>query len=63
MNIFHKHNWVIIRETYYSPRDVSGIKVISDYLLERIIEGVTTILWECSTCKKIRKEEMLGKSI
>ena len=62
MSIFHKHNWIIIKETYAPPHD-SYVKSAQSAYFERAFKGLTTILWECSTCKKIRKEEMLGKSI
>ena len=58
----HRHNWVKIKETYVEPRTFESAS-ISAYLAERILAGLTTILWECSICHKIRKEEMLGKEV
>lgn len=63
MRLFHKHNWIKIKETYAPPanRKYKAKGFINDNTPEKLAFGVTTILWECSICKKIRKEEMLGK--
>ncbi len=57
-----KHNWVRIAVTYAPPTDgkVEGVNLA---VFEKFYKGVTTILWECSLCKEIRKEEMLGKQV
>ena len=61
-----KHDWKKIKETYAPPFPFScdsgsgeGLKE----LMERAACGLTTILWQCSKCQKIRKEEMLGKEV
>ena len=59
MALFHKHNWIRIATTYVPPRTGSSMQC-SEYLAERLFAGLTIIMWECSKCKKIRKEEMLG---
>lgn len=64
--MFCKHEWLEIKETYAPPKGhlverLRGVNV-SDFF-ERLIYGVTTILWECKKCHKIRKEEMLGKGV
>lgn len=57
---FHKHNWVKIKETYAPP--FKG-KITADMeTLQKLTFGVTTLLWECSICKAIKKEEMLGET-
>ena len=58
--MFHKHNWIIIKETFGKADNIK-CESMSISLAEKFYLGVTTILWECSVCKKIRKEEMLGK--
>ena len=63
MIFFHKHNWKEILRTETPPVKISKAKGSSDNLLERICFGLTTILWECKECQKIRKEEMLGKEV
>ena len=57
--MFHKHDWKIIAKTYTGNAQEVGLQ--SAPYEERIIFGVTTILWECQICHQIRKEEMLGK--
>lgn len=60
--IFHKHNWVNIKETYALPvAKISNVDYLDKDILLKLILGVTTILWECSICKATKKEEMLGK--
>ena len=63
--MFHRHNWVKIKETYAEPlADLEVKRVRGRKALETVKQasfGVTTILWECSICQKLRKEEMLGK--
>ncbi len=63
MNIFHKHKWVKIKETYAPPRETAEFTGGSPDFAQRITFGLTTLLWECEDCKKIRKEEMLGSSV
>ncbi len=57
--IFHKHKWVIIKETYAQPATQGKFWDFRE--LRELQCGLTTILWECSVCGKIRKKEMLGK--
>jgi len=57
-----KHQWKEISRTYAEPRsgDVEVIRPSRDFL-EKIMFGVTTILWECQKCQELRREELLGK--
>lgn len=60
----HKHTWIKIKETHSKPynlRNFSGRGINFIAVVERAGFGTTTLLWECFTCQKIRKEEMLGK--
>lgn len=59
--MWHKHDWVKIKETY-APPSTNWTKITGDGY-NKIVQGVTTILWECSICNKIRREEMLGKEV
>jgi len=62
--MFHAHDWKEIARTYAAPpgRHTKVTGGQSDSLLERIVFGVTTILWECQDrkCAALRKQEMLG---
>ena len=61
--IFHKHDWVKIAVTYAEPIDVRTFRMDPDTAAKGhgLLQGLTTIIWECSICKKIRREEMVGK--
>lgn len=58
--IFCIHSWKIIKETSTPRLEINKIPTCSEYLAERLLGGVTTILWECSKCQKTKKEEVLG---
>ena len=59
-----KHQWKEISRTYAEPQS-SGLEIQGRgrKVLEKIIFGVTTILWECQKCQELRREELLGKEI
>lgn len=60
--MFHTHIWKEKLRTQTTPMNsIKGLTSVSEYFLERIVLGVTTILWECEVCQKLRKEELLGK--
>lgn len=63
MKLFHKHDWKIAVKTYTEPRSMNELSLIncSEYMAERLLMGTTTIIYECSGCPKLRREEMLGK--
>lgn len=60
--MIHKHDWKIIAKTYSGNAQENGI-IKGDRFTEKMLMGVTTILWECQICHQIRKEEMLGKEV
>ena len=57
--MFHKHDWKVVAKTYTGNAREIGLAKAP--FAERILFGVTTILWECGVCHEIRREEMLGK--
>lgn len=59
--ILHKHKWVKIKETYAEPGEEVRGRGMSQDFIKSLMFGLTTILWECEICHKIRKEEMLGR--
>lgn len=66
MSWFCKHDWKKIKETYAKSCYENGQTPKHSPLtyLEKILHfGLTTILWECSKCYGMRKEEMLGKEV
>lgn len=62
--LFHKHTWIKIKETYAEPAppliEIRGSGELEWNQLI-FIKGLTTILWECSICKRTKKVELLGK--
>ena len=68
MSLFniHKHQWEEIARTYAPPKgNTTKISATGSTtgLAEKMLFGVTTIMWECQICSEIRKEEMLGKEV
>ena len=61
MPMFCKHQWSVVARTYAPPRVITGGVEMSEYLAERLLFGVTTVLLQCDRCKATRKEEMVGK--
>jgi len=58
--MFHVyHNWTIVKETFAPP--VKEGKYWDTRGAMELQCGLTTILFQCSICKKLRKEEMLGQ--
>lgn len=60
----HVCEWVIIAGAYAPPAEYGTHITNADTdLLAKLALGVTTIVWECSICQEIKKEEILGKRI
>lgn len=58
----HRHDWKIIARTYAGSAFDNGL-IKGNNLTEKMLMGVTTILWECQICHQTKKEEMLGKEV
>ena len=59
----HIHRWKQIAKTYAPPvRPIVGGTIAAN-IVEKMMFGVTTILWECEDCSETRKEEMLGAEL
>lgn len=54
------HDWKLFSKTYAPPRRDAKVEGMEQEVAEKSLLGVTTYLWECKVCSKIRKEEMLG---
>ncbi len=63
--MFCKHKWSEKIRTV-TP-ELSHIKFDDMFMYssdrERLLFGVTSILWECEKCPKTRIEELLGKEV
>ena len=58
----HKHEWDLFSKTYGQAKgnfDARTAEMPQD-LMEKILFGVTTLLWKCVLCSETKKEEVLG---
>lgn len=64
MKLFHKHKWVE-KERFYAPPDRSSwdAKRPTQEFLEAIFFGLTTILYECQGCGKLKTVKVIGQSL
>lgn len=59
MSIFCKHAWVTAEKTIVPAKEFKSGNC-SEYLVERLLAGVVTVLRVCSKCGIQEKFEMLG---
>jgi len=59
---FHRHKWTIVERSYVKSIPLPTNLKCSEQMAERMLFGLTSYIYECSACGKIRKEELLGKS-
>lgn len=65
MRIFsrHKHSWNEIMRTYAPPVSKLACVRIPSFELESLLMGKTAIVWECTVCGEINKQECLGSIV
>lgn len=58
----HQHQYELLLKTFAPPRkDWEGkIETTGDKMVEKLLFGVTTLLWKCVLCAETKKEEILG---
>ena len=56
-----KHDWVKIKETFSKGANRVKSHGYSAEELRYALSDITTILFQCSKCKKIKTVEMLGE--
>lgn len=56
----HNHTWALVAHTYARPRKDIPLESLKSDIAEKLIFGVTTLAWECSTCGETRQEFLLG---
>lgn len=61
MSIFCKHKWKVVSTSYAPPIKEFYPSVLLNWREEKILHGVTTLIWNCEKCQKIREKEMLGQ--
>jgi hypothetical protein len=60
MRLFHRHEWKEQERMIAGPRTFkASTALVSEYCLERLCFGVTTILFRCD-CGAVKTVEMLG---
>jgi hypothetical protein len=45
------------------PRDADGNVSSAITTTDRVLHGTTTLIFQCTKCKKLHREEALGKSV
>lgn len=62
--MFHKHKWVELERFWAPSRENVKIPAwVLEESMTQIFFGVTTILYKCSICPKIKTVEVLGQSL
>ena len=62
----HQHTWKVIGKTYAPPTnlqitaELQGMITMDVATVQKSLFGVTTLLWECSSCGETKREELLG---
>lgn len=56
----HIHDWELISKTYAAPRKQFESSNLNQETIQKFSFGVTSFLWECSLCREMKKEELLG---
>ena len=55
----HVHEWDLVAKTFVEPKPHVSI-ANNDQLTKLSLTGVTTLLFQCSSCSAFRKEELPG---
>lgn len=58
----HKHEWELILKTYAAPRhdvNLNDANITQDFL-EKMLFGLTILVWACVVCKEVRESKVLG---
>lgn len=56
----HNHTWALVAHTYARPRKDIPAELLSKESAEKLLFGVTTLAWECTSCGATRQEFLLG---
>jgi len=55
------HTWALTGKTYARPRlEIGILQILSGDTLEKALFGITTTIWECNHCGKVKREVFLG---
>jgi hypothetical protein len=56
----HNHTWALVARTYARPRRDIPTEMLKGEVVEKLLFGVTTLVWECASCGNTRQEFLLG---
>lgn len=57
----HEHQWDLILKNYAAPKpEFLNLENLDRETSEKILFGVTILLWKCVLCEQTRKEEVIG---
>jgi hypothetical protein len=60
--MFHKHKWEDVSCTYTpGASKLNGDIEASEYLIEKLLLGVTNIVQRCTKCNKISSYQFVGE--
>jgi len=59
----HIHTWEESERFYAPPIQLDKADRISEYTIQTLVLGLTTILYRCDDCSDIRTEQLLGKAL
>lgn len=59
----HKHSWALVAKTYARPRKDVNMEQLSPEMAEKLLFGVTSLVWECTECGLTRQEYLLGSDM
>ena len=56
----HVHTWELVSSTYAPAKPQIPVGNFSDETVQKLLLGVTTLLFSCVECHEHKKEEMIG---
>lgn len=56
----HEHQWDLILKTYAPPKPEFVSENLDSATTEKLLFGVTVLLWKCVLCSETKKEEVIG---
>lgn len=56
----HVHTWELVSSTYAPARPQIPVGNFSDETVQKLLLGVTTLLFSCTECHEHKKEELIG---
>jgi len=61
--MLHRHSWKILAKTYTPPYSLKGPFQMSEWLLDRTVNGRTSFILSCEKCGATKLHEVVGKEV